>query len=124
MNPVHPREGPWLTGDASAARAEETGVQVDPVQARLDELLRRLESQESLIKTLQATQVPLDEDVQEAGVWTEETPQSQQQSNDDAWWHENDQWNSRGWSQSWNEWSSASWSYNAKPTNNPTTVPT
>ena len=39
MNPVLPGEGRWLTGDASA-RSEETGVQVDPVQAQLDELLR------------------------------------------------------------------------------------
>ena len=124
VTPVLPRKGPWLAGEASARAAEETGVQVDPVQARLDELLRRLESQESLIRTLQATQVPLDEDVQAAGLWTTETPQPQQQPNDDAWWHDNNQWNSRGWSQSWNEWFSASWSYNAKPTNNPTTVPT
>ena len=34
-------------------------MQLDPAQARFDELLRRLESQESLIKALQATQVPL-----------------------------------------------------------------
>ena len=58
MNPVHPGEGRWLTGDASARASVETGVQVDSVQARLDELLRRLESQESLIRTLQATQIP------------------------------------------------------------------
>ena len=51
MNHVLPGEGPWLTGDASARALEGTGVQVDPVQARLDELLRRLESQESLIRT-------------------------------------------------------------------------
>ena len=30
---------------------------MDPMQARLDELVRRLESQESLIRTLQAAQV-------------------------------------------------------------------
>ena len=42
-------------------------MKLDPMQARLDELLRRLESQESLIRTLQATQVPLNEDTQEAG---------------------------------------------------------
>ena len=44
MNPVLPGEGRWRTGNASARASEETGVQVDPVQARLDELLRRLES--------------------------------------------------------------------------------
>ena len=98
---------------------------LDPIQARLDELLRRLENQESLIRTLQATQVPLDENVQDTGWWTTETPQPQQQPHDDAWWHENDQWNDRVWSQGWNDWSSLSWSFhNAKPTNNPTTVPT
>ena len=61
VNPVLPGEGRWLTGDASARASDETGMQSDPMQARLDELLRRLESQESLIKTLQATQVPLNE---------------------------------------------------------------
>ena len=57
MGPVHPvlpGEGRWLTGDASARASEETGVQEDPVQPRLDELLRTLESEESLIRTLQA----------------------------------------------------------------------
>ena len=49
-------EGRWLTGEASARASEETGVQLDPMHARLDELSRRLESQESLIRTLQATQ--------------------------------------------------------------------
>ena len=122
VTPVLPREGPWLTGEASARAADETGVQLDPMQARLDELLRRLENQESLIRTLQATQVPLVEGVQETGWWTTETPQPQQQPDDDEWWYENDQWSGRGWSQGWNDWSSASWS-NAKPTNNPTTVP-
>ena len=58
MHPVIPGGGRWLTGDASARASEKTGVQLDPMQARLDELLRRLESQESLIRTLQATQVP------------------------------------------------------------------
>ena len=67
VTPVLPREGPWLTGEASARAAVETGVQLDPMQARLDELLRRFENQESLIRTLQATQVPLDEGVQETG---------------------------------------------------------
>ena len=47
VTPVLPREGPWLTGEASARAADETGVQLDPMQARLDELLRRLENQES-----------------------------------------------------------------------------
>ena len=65
MNPVFPGEGRWLTGDASARASEETGVQLDPMHARLDEVLKRLESPESLIKTLQATQVPLNEDTQE-----------------------------------------------------------
>ena len=53
-------------------------------KARLDELLRSLENQESLIRTLQSTQVPLAEDEQETGWWTTETPQPQQQPNDDA----------------------------------------
>ena len=61
LDPVLPGEGRWLTDEASAQASEETGVQLDPVQARLDELLRRLESQESLIRTLQATQVALNE---------------------------------------------------------------
>ena len=51
VNPVLPGEGRWLTGDASARASEETGMQLDPMQARLDELLRRLESQESLVRT-------------------------------------------------------------------------
>ena len=55
------------------------------MQARLDELLRRLESQESLVRTLQATQVPLNEDTQEAAWWTTEAAEPQQQFND-AWW--------------------------------------
>ena len=45
---------------------------LDPMQARLGELLRRLESQESLVRTLQATQVPLNDDTQEAAWWTTE----------------------------------------------------
>ena len=61
VTPVLPREGARLTGEASARAAEETVVQLDPIQDRLDELLRRLENQESLIRTLQATQVPLGE---------------------------------------------------------------
>ena len=48
VNPVLPGEGRWLTGDASARASEEAGVQLDPMQARLDELLRRLESQERI----------------------------------------------------------------------------
>ena len=46
MNPVLSCEGRWLTGDVSARASGETGVPMDPVQVRLDELLRRLESQE------------------------------------------------------------------------------
>ena len=57
-----PGEGRWLTGDASAQASEETGMQLDPMQARFDELLRRLESQESLVRSLQVTQVLLNED--------------------------------------------------------------
>ena len=41
VNLVFPGEGCWLTGDASAQASEETGVQLDPMQARLDGLLRR-----------------------------------------------------------------------------------
>ena len=118
VKPVFPGEGRWLTGDASARASEETGVQLDPIQARLDELMRRLESQESLIRTLQATQVPLNEDTQETTWWTKEAAEPQQQP-DDAWWNGYDQWTGQGW----NYWSNASWS-NTKPTNNPTTVPT
>ena len=103
--------------------SEQTGVLVDPVQARLDELLRRLERQESLIRTLQATQIPVNEDAPETAWWTTETTEPQRQLDDDAWWNGNDQWTGQGWSQSWNNWSSASWS-NSKPTNNPTTLPT
>ena len=36
VNPVFPGEGRWLTGDASARASEETGVQLDSTQARLD----------------------------------------------------------------------------------------
>ena len=107
VNPVHPGDHHWLAGETSDRAAEETGVQLDPMHDRLDELLRRLESQESLTKTLQATQIPVNEDVQEAGWWTTETPEPQQQPDDDAWWYENDQWNGRGWSQNWNNWSYA-----------------
>ena len=82
VNPVLPGEGRWLTGDASARASEETGVQLDPMQARLDELMRRLESQESLIRTLQATQVPLNEDTQETEWWTTEAAEPQQQPDD------------------------------------------
>ena len=35
VNPVLPGEGRWLTGDASA---RVTGMQLDPMQARLDEV--------------------------------------------------------------------------------------
>ena len=52
VNPVLLGQGRWLTGDASGRASEETGVQVDPVQARLDELLRRLESLGSGLKKL------------------------------------------------------------------------
>ena len=86
VNPVFPGESRWLTGDASARASEETGLQLDPMQACLDELLRRLESQESMIRTLQATQVPLNEDSQETAWWTTETTEPQRQPDDDAWW--------------------------------------
>ena len=122
VNPVVPGEGRWLTGDASARASEETAMQLDPIQARLDELVRRLESQESLVRTLQATQVPLNEDTQEAAWWTTEAAEPQQQF-DDAWWNGYDQWTGQGWNQGWNCCSNASWN-NTKPTNNPTTVPT
>ena len=122
LNPVLLGEGRRLTGDASARASEETGMQLDPMQARLDELLRRLESQESLVRTLQARQVPLNEDTQEAAWWTTEATEPQQQFYD-AWWNGYDQWTGQGWNQRWNFWSKASWS-NTKPTNNPTTMPT
>ena len=121
VNPVFPGEGRWLTGDASVRASEKAGVQLDPMQARLDEL-RRLESQESLVRTLQATQVPLNEDTQETAWWTTEAAEPQQQP-DDAWWNGYDQWTGQGWNQGWNCWSKDSWS-NTKPTNNPTTVQT
>ena len=119
MNPVLPGEGHWLTGDASARASEETGAQVDPVQARLGVLLRRLESQESLIGTLQATQIPLDEEPPETAWWTTEATAPQLRPDDGVWCNGSDQWTGQGWSRSWNNW----WS-NTKPTNNPTTVPT
>ena len=90
LHPVLPGEGRWLTGDASARASEETGVQVDPVQARLDELLRRWESQESLIRTLQATQIPLKEDSQETAWWTTEATRPQQQPDEDTCWNGDD----------------------------------
>ena len=96
---------------------------MDLVQARLDELLRRLESQESLIRTLQATQVSLHEEPPKTAWWTTEAKEPQRQRDDDAWWTRNGQWTGQGWSQSWNNWSNASWS-NTKPTDNPATVPT
>ena len=122
MQSVLPREGRWLTGEASARASEEAGVQSGLIQARLDELLRRKESQESLIRTLQATQLLLNEDPQETAWWTTEAAEPQQQP-DDAWWNGYDQWTGQGWSQGWNKWANASCS-NSKPTNNPTTVPT
>ena len=69
------------------------------MQARLDQLVRRLEGQESLIRTLQATQVPLNEDTQEAAWWTTEAAPHQQP--DDAWWNGYDQWTGQGWNQGW-----------------------
>ena len=78
---------------------------MDPVQVRLDELLKGLESQESMIKTLQPTQIPLNEDSQETAWWTTEATEPQRQTDDDAWWNGNDQWTGQGWSQSWNNWS-------------------
>ena len=36
MNPVLLGEGRWLTGDASPRASEEAGMQLDPMQARLD----------------------------------------------------------------------------------------
>ena len=87
MNPVLPGDGRWVTGEASARASEETGVQLVPMQARLFELLRRLECQESLIRTLQATQVLLNEDSQETAWWTTQTAEPQPQHDDDAWWN-------------------------------------
>ena len=58
--------------------------------------LRRLESQGSLVRTLQATQIPLNEDTQEAAWWTTEAAEPQQQS-DDALWNGYDQWTGQGW---------------------------
>ena len=46
VNSVFPGEGRWLTGDASARAS----------QARLDELLRRLESQESWSALMQTSE--------------------------------------------------------------------
>ena len=91
-NPVFPGEGCWVTGDASARASKETGVQLDPMQARLDELLRRLESHESLIRTLQATRIPLNEDSQETAWWTTEATEPQRQLDEDAWWNGSDPW--------------------------------
>ena len=82
-------------------------MQSDPMQARLDELLRRLESH-------QATQVPLNEDPQETAWWTTEAAEPQQQP-DDALWNGYNQWTGQSWSQGWINWSNASWR-NTKPT--------
>ena len=108
MNQVLPREGRWLTGDASARSSEESGVQMDPVQACLDELLRRLASQESLTRTLEATQIPLNEVQPETEWWTAEATEPQRRPDDDAWWNGNDLWTGTGWSRSWNNWLNAS----------------
>ena len=66
-----------------------SGVQMDPVQARLHELMRRWGSQQSLIRTLQATQIPLNEDPPETAWWTTEATELQRQPDDDAWWNGN-----------------------------------
>ena len=58
---------------------------MDPVQARLNELLRRPESQESLIRTFQATQIPPNEEKPETAWWTAEATEPQRQLDDDAW---------------------------------------
>ena len=91
VNPVFPDEDRWLTGDAYARASQETGVQLDPMQARLGELLRRMESQESLIRTLQATQIPLNEEQPETDWWTSEATEPQRRPDDDAWWNGYDQ---------------------------------
>ena len=101
-NPVLPGEGRWLAGDASARTSEETGVQLDLAQARFDELLRRLESQESLIRTLQATQIPLNAEKPETDWWTTEASEPQRRPDDDASWDGNGQRTGQGWSRSWN----------------------
>ena len=99
--------------------------QMDRVQARLDELLRRLESQESLNKrNLLATQIPPNQEQPETDWWRTEATEPQRQLDDDAWWNENDQWTGQGRSRSWNNWSNTSWKKNTKPSNNSTTVPT
>ena len=106
-----------------ARESDETGMQLDPMQARLDELLRRLESQESLNRTLQATQVPLNEDPQENCLVDDRKQQN----------HSNNL-TMRGGTGMICGLSKAGakagtigrmrpWS-NTKPTNNPTTVPT
>ena len=87
MNPVLSCEGRWLTGDVSARASGETCVPMDPVQVRLDELLRRLESQEFLIGTLPATQTPLNEEQPDTDWRTSEATEPQRQPDDDAWWN-------------------------------------
>ena len=69
---------------ASARASEETGVQMGPVQARLDELSRRLERHDSLIRTFQATQIPFNEESPETAWWTTEATEPQRQPDDDA----------------------------------------
>ena len=82
---------------------------MDPVQARLDEVLRRKESQESLIRILEATQIPLNEEQPETDWWTTEATEPHRQPHDEAWWNGNGQWTGQGWSRSWKNGSNSSW---------------
>ena len=125
MNHVLPSEGRWHTGDASARTSEETGVQVDPVQARLDELLKSLESQESLRSGLFKQHKSLSTKTRK------KLPggQQKQQNHSDkltTMLGEMEMINGlakAGAQAGTINWSNASWR-NTKPTNNPTTVPT
>ena len=100
-NPVLPDEGRWLSGDASARASEETGVQVDAVQTRLGELLGKFGKPGIPDQyTLQATQIPLNEEQPETDWWTTDATEPQRQKDDDAWWDGNHQWSGQGWSRS------------------------
>ena len=97
VNPVLPREGRWLTGEASARASEETGVQFDPTL------------------TLQATQVPLNEAPQENAWWRSNNLTMRGGMGMISGLV-------KAGVKAGIIWSNASWS-NTKPTHNPTTVP-
>ena len=67
------------------------------METRLDELLRRLESQEHLIRTLQASRTPLTDEQPERDRWTTEAAELSGQQDDSAWRDADDYWSGHGW---------------------------